>query len=47
MPFKSKAQERFLAAHPEKLGGWKAFEEWAHSTPKNIPEKKTKEKKDG
>ncbi len=43
MPFKSKKQERFLAAHPEKIGGWSAFEEWAgHTNQKTLPEKAPK-----
>jgi hypothetical protein len=42
MPFKSKDQEAYFAEHPEKLGGWSHFLEWAHVTPKNIPKKVTK-----
>lgn len=45
MPFKSKAQERFLAAHPEKIGGWSQFEEWARATDqKKLPKKVKKDK---
>jgi len=45
MPFKSKAQQGFLATHPEKIGGWDKFKEWASSTNfKNLP-KKVKPKK--
>lgn len=48
-PFKSKKQERFLAANPKKIGGWSQFEEWAHATdqkklPKKAPKKKGKSK---
>jgi len=32
MPFKSKAQQRFLYAHPEKVGGKKALKEWSSAT---------------
>lgn len=43
MPFKSKAQQRFLYAHPEKVGGKKALKEWSDSTDfKSLPEKKKK-----
>lgn len=39
MPFKSKAQQRFLEAHPEKLKG--KIGEWESSTDfKHLPEKK-------
>lgn len=50
-PFVSKAQQAFFAEHPEKLGGWSHFEEWAHSTnesrlPKKLhPEKTVKVEK--
>lgn len=47
MPFKSKKQARFLAAHAEKIGGWKSFQEWAGATDfKKLPEKAPKKKKD-
>lgn len=39
MPAKSKAELRFIAAHPEKFGGKHGVEEWFHSTPKDVPEK--------
>lgn len=50
MPFKSKAQERFAFANPDKFGGKKhILEEWAKVTPRNIPERvgKKKAKKHG
>jgi len=41
MPFKSKAQQRFLYAHPEKVGGKKKLAEWASATNfSKLPEKK-------
>ena len=41
MPFASKAQQRFLHAHPEKVGGEKKLKEWDKSTDFNkLPEKK-------
>jgi hypothetical protein len=43
MPFKSKAQQRFLYAHPEKVGGKEALAEWSSATNfKTLPEKKKK-----
>ena len=47
MPFKSKKQMKFLAANPEKIGGWSKFHEWAKSTPdiKHLPEKVKKDDK--
>ena len=43
MPFASKAQQRFLYSHPEKVGGKKKLEEWSSATNfKTLPEKKTK-----
>lgn len=49
MPFKSKAQERFAFANPEKFGGKKhILEEWMAVTPRNIPDKvKAKKGKHG
>lgn len=49
MPFKSRSQEKFAFANPEKFGGKKhILEEWMAVTPKNIPEKvKAKPKKRG
>lgn len=41
MPFKSKAQQRFLEAHPEKVGGRAKLREWEQATNFNtLPEKK-------
>jgi hypothetical protein len=41
MPFASKAQQRFLHAHPEKVGGEKALHEWDAATDfKHLPEHK-------
>ena len=46
MPFKSKAQQRFLEAHPEKLKG--KIKEWESATNfKSLPEKVKKVKKRG
>lgn len=43
MPFESKAQQRFLYAHPEKVGGKEALKEWSNATDfSNLPEKKKK-----
>lgn len=43
MPFKSKAQQRFLYAHPEKIGGKKALKEWSTATDfSKLPEKAKK-----
>lgn len=39
MPFKSKAQERFAFANPQKFGGLHPLEEWMASTPKKLPER--------
>lgn len=54
MPFKSKAQERFAFANPQKFGGKKnILEEWMEVTPRNLPEhvkpkkKQTKKEKHG
>lgn len=45
MPYKSKAQQRYLHAHPEKVGGKKALEEWDKATDfKHLPEKKKSSK---
>jgi GNAT superfamily N-acetyltransferase len=44
-PFSSKAQRRFAYANPEKFGGKKGIEEWESKTPKNIPERVKKSKK--
>jgi hypothetical protein len=47
-PFRSKAQQKYLAVHSEKIGGWKKFLQWAHETPdiKRLPEKAPKKKED-
>ena len=46
MPFRSKKQQRYLAAHPEKIGGWSKFHEWASETNfKKLPEKAKKKEK--
>ena len=40
MPFKSKAQQGYLYAHPEKIGGKKALAEWSADTDfSSLPEK--------
>ena len=40
MPFKSKKQQGFAYAHPEKFGGKKKLKEWSDSTNfAKIPEK--------
>lgn len=41
MPFQSKAQQRFLEANPEKVGGRGKLREWEQATDfKKLPEKK-------
>jgi len=41
MPFKSKAQQRFLEAHPDKVGGRGKLKEWEQATNfSNLPERK-------
>ena len=43
MPFESKAQQRFLYAHPEKVGGKSKLAEWSSATNfKTLPERKKK-----
>ena len=43
MPFRSKAQQRFLEANPAKVGGKGKLREWEQSTNfKTLPEKKRK-----
>jgi len=43
MPFESSAQQRFLYAHPEKVGGKEKLAEWSAATDfKNLPERKKK-----
>lgn len=45
MPFQSKAQQRFLYAHPEKVGGKEKLKEWSSATDfKHLPEKKSEPK---
>ena len=40
MPFRSKAQQGYLYAHPEKVGGKKKLEEWSSDTDFNsLPER--------
>jgi hypothetical protein len=46
MPFESKAQQGFLEAHPEKIGGRAKLKEWENATNfKSLPEKKGMDKK--
>lgn len=41
MPFASKAQQRFLYAHPEKVGGKDKLKEWSAATDfSKLPDKK-------
>jgi hypothetical protein len=41
MPFRSKAQQRFLYAHPDKVGGKTKLAEWSAATDfSKLPEKK-------
>lgn len=41
MPFASKAQQRFLHAHPEKVGGTAKLKEWDEATDfKHLPARK-------
>lgn len=43
MPFESTAQQRFLYAHPDKVGGKEKLAEWSRATDfKNLPERKRK-----
>lgn len=40
MPFRSKAQQRFLEAHPDKVGGKGKLKEWESATNfKTLPNK--------
>ena len=42
MPFESKAQQRFLHAHPEKVGGEAKLAEWDRATDfKSLPARKS------
>jgi hypothetical protein len=46
MPFKSKAQQGYLEAHPEKVGGKAKLKEWESATDfKKLPKKAPKKKK--
>lgn len=41
MPFSSKAQQRFLYAHPDKVGGKAKLAEWSGATDfSKLPERK-------
>ena len=41
MPFQSKAQQRFLEAHPEKVGGRGKLKEWEQATDfSKLPERR-------
>lgn len=41
MPFQSKAEQRFLYSHPDKIGGKEKLKEWSSATDfKTLPEKK-------
>jgi len=43
MPFESAAQQRFLHAHPEKVGGEAKLAEWDRATDfSKLPERKKK-----
>ena len=43
MPFASKAQQRYLHAHPEKVGGESKLKEWDSATNfSKLPERKKK-----
>jgi hypothetical protein len=42
MPFKSVAQQRFLEAHPEKVGGKAKLKEWESATNFSTLPKKAK-----
>lgn len=43
MPFKSKAEQRFAYAHPDKFGGQAGLKEWSAATDfSKLPEKKKK-----
>lgn len=45
MPFKSVAQQHFLEAHPEKVGGREKLKEWESATEfSSLPKKKKKKK---
>ncbi len=44
-PFASQQQQKFLYAHPEKVGGKKKLEEWSAATDfKHLPKKAKKKK---
>jgi hypothetical protein len=45
VPFKSIAQQHFLEAHPEKVGGREKLKEWESATDfSSLPKKKKKKK---
>lgn len=47
MPFSSKRQQRFLEAHPEKVGGREKLHEWESATDfESLPEKSSKKLSD-
>ena len=46
MPFASKAQQRYLYAHPEKVGGKEKLKEWSSATDfSKLPAKVTHRQK--
>ena len=46
MPFESKAQQRYLYAHPEKVGGKAKLAEWSAATDfSHLPEHKGEHRK--
>lgn len=48
MPFASKAQQRFLYAHPEKVGGKAALKEWSAATDfSKLPARKKETHREG
>jgi hypothetical protein len=45
VPFESQAQQRYLYAHPEKVGGKEKLSEWAKETDfSHLPKRKKKKK---
>jgi hypothetical protein len=47
LPFTSKAQQRFLHAHPEKVGGATKLKEWDRATDfSHLPARAAKKKDD-
>jgi len=46
VPFASKSQQRFLYAHPDKVGGASKLKEWSAATDfSSLPQKATKPKR--